>query len=89
MTRRYGKPTFGLDEIEVDGVVYPILEDIVWGAASLILDRRHIGRCNVAGARRTTSQDRRCPKDSDCAHGSLRPQDNRLDTKGFCIQRPK
>ena len=27
MTRRYGKPTFGLDEIEVDGVVYPILED--------------------------------------------------------------
>ena len=30
MTRRYGKPTFGLDEIEVDGVVYPILEDVVW-----------------------------------------------------------
>ena len=30
MTRRYGKPTFGLDEIEVDGVVYPVLEDIVW-----------------------------------------------------------
>ncbi len=30
MTRRYGKPTFGLDEIEVDGAVYPILEDVVW-----------------------------------------------------------
>ena len=30
MTRRYGKPTFGLDEIEVEGVVYPILEDVVW-----------------------------------------------------------
>ena len=30
MTRRYGKPTFGLDEIEVDGVAYPILEDVVW-----------------------------------------------------------
>ena len=30
MTRRYGKPTFGLDEIEVDGVAYPVLEDVVW-----------------------------------------------------------
>jgi poly(3-hydroxybutyrate) depolymerase len=30
MTRRYGKPTFGLREIEVDGVVYPVLEDVVW-----------------------------------------------------------
>jgi poly(3-hydroxybutyrate) depolymerase len=30
MTRRYGKPTFGLREIEVEGVVTPILEDIVW-----------------------------------------------------------
>ena len=30
MTRRYGKPTFGLDELEIDGVVYPILEDVVW-----------------------------------------------------------
>ena len=27
MTRRYGKPTFGLDEIEVDGVAYAVLED--------------------------------------------------------------
>jgi poly(3-hydroxybutyrate) depolymerase len=30
MTRRYGKPTFGLREIEVDGVVTPVLEDVVW-----------------------------------------------------------
>ncbi len=30
MTRRYGKPTFGLDEMEVGGVVYPVLEDVVW-----------------------------------------------------------
>ena len=30
MTRRYGKPIFGLDEIEVDGVVTPVLEDVVW-----------------------------------------------------------
>jgi poly(3-hydroxybutyrate) depolymerase len=30
MTRRYGKPTFGLREIEIDGVVTPVLEDVVW-----------------------------------------------------------
>ena len=30
MTRRYGKPTFGLDEIRVDGVATPVLEDVVW-----------------------------------------------------------
>jgi len=30
MTRRYGKPTFGLREIEVDGVVSSVLEDVVW-----------------------------------------------------------
>ena len=30
VTRRYGKPTFGLDEIEVDDIVYPVLEDVVW-----------------------------------------------------------
>ena len=27
MTRRYGKPTFGLDEIQIDGVVQPVLEE--------------------------------------------------------------
>jgi poly(3-hydroxybutyrate) depolymerase len=30
MTRRYGKPTFGLRETKVDGVVTPVFEDIVW-----------------------------------------------------------
>jgi poly(3-hydroxybutyrate) depolymerase len=30
MTRRYGKPTFGLREFEAGGVVTPILEDVVW-----------------------------------------------------------
>ncbi len=30
MTRRYGKPTFGLDEININGVAYPVLEDVVW-----------------------------------------------------------
>jgi poly(3-hydroxybutyrate) depolymerase len=30
MTRRYGKPIFGLNETQIDGVVYPVLEDIVW-----------------------------------------------------------
>src|SRR5664279_1657210 len=30
MTRRYGKPIFGLDDIQVDGILYPILEEVVW-----------------------------------------------------------
>ena len=30
MTRRYGKPTFGLNEIKIDGAVHPVLEDVVW-----------------------------------------------------------
>jgi len=30
MTRRYGKPIFGLDEIKVDGVPCAVLEDVVW-----------------------------------------------------------
>src|SRR5574337_661102 len=30
ITRRYGKPTFGLDEIDIDGAVYPVFEDVVW-----------------------------------------------------------
>jgi poly(3-hydroxybutyrate) depolymerase len=30
MTRRYGKPTFGLNEIHLDGAVYPVRQDIVW-----------------------------------------------------------
>jgi poly(3-hydroxybutyrate) depolymerase len=30
MTRRYGKPAFGLDDVQIDGVTYPVLEEIVW-----------------------------------------------------------
>jgi poly(3-hydroxybutyrate) depolymerase len=30
MTRRYGKPTFGLDKVEIHGVAHPVLEDVVW-----------------------------------------------------------
>src|ERR1700759_2022364 len=30
MTRRYGKPTFGLNEIRLDGAAYPVRQDIVW-----------------------------------------------------------
>jgi poly(3-hydroxybutyrate) depolymerase len=30
MTRRYGKPTFGLRETQIDGASYHVLEDVVW-----------------------------------------------------------
>jgi poly(3-hydroxybutyrate) depolymerase len=30
MTRRYGKPIFGLDTTEIDGVKHEVLEEIVW-----------------------------------------------------------
>ena len=30
MTRRYGKPLFGLDSVTVDGVKHDVLEEIVW-----------------------------------------------------------
>jgi poly(3-hydroxybutyrate) depolymerase len=30
LTRRYGKPAFRLDDFSVNGLVYPILEEIVW-----------------------------------------------------------
>ena len=30
MTRRYGKPVFGLDSTTVDGVAYDVLEEVVW-----------------------------------------------------------
>lgn len=30
MTRRYGKPVFGLDNIVVDGVEHEVLEEVVW-----------------------------------------------------------
>ncbi len=30
MTRRYGKPVFGLDSVTVDGVEHEVLEEVVW-----------------------------------------------------------
>jgi poly(3-hydroxybutyrate) depolymerase len=33
VTRRYGKPEFGLDETLVDGVATPVVEEVVWSAA--------------------------------------------------------
>ena len=30
LTRRYGKPAFRLNDIHVDGIPYPILEEVVW-----------------------------------------------------------
>ena len=30
LTRRYGKPTFGLNEIQLNGAAYPVFEDVVW-----------------------------------------------------------
>ena len=30
LTRRYGKPEFGLDEVSIDGKFYPVRENIVW-----------------------------------------------------------
>ena len=35
MTRRYGKPVFGLDSVAVDGVEHEVLEEIVWTPALL------------------------------------------------------
>jgi poly(3-hydroxybutyrate) depolymerase len=31
-TRRYGKPAFGLDDTQVDGVETPVVEEVVWSA---------------------------------------------------------
>jgi poly(3-hydroxybutyrate) depolymerase len=36
ITRRYGKPTFGLNEIHVDGAVYPVRQDVVWPFCNLL-----------------------------------------------------
>lgn len=30
MTRRYGKPKFGFDEVEVEGKIVPVVERVVW-----------------------------------------------------------
>jgi len=41
-TRRYGKPSFGIDEVEIDGIATPIREEVVWQApfANLLRFRR-------------------------------------------------
>ena len=41
-TRRYGKPAFGIEEVLVDGVPTPVVEEIVWAApfAGLLHFRR-------------------------------------------------
>jgi poly(3-hydroxybutyrate) depolymerase len=50
-TRRYGKPTFDIAEVEVDGVVTPIGEEVVWQApfANLV----HFRRESEAAVRRS------------------------------------
>ena len=32
VTRRYGKPVFGIDATLVDGVETPVVEEVVWSA---------------------------------------------------------
>ena len=61
MTRRYGKPTFGLDEVQIDGVTYPILEDVVWTkpfCSLLRFVRRRLRRRRPVN--RSCSSSRRC-----------------------------
>ncbi len=47
LTRRYGKPAFGLNDIHVDGVLYPILEEVVWSKPFCSL--LHFARPDFAG----------------------------------------
>ncbi|HSU99247.1 MAG TPA: polyhydroxyalkanoate depolymerase [Roseiarcus sp.] len=47
LTRRYGKPAFGLDDIHVNGAVYPILEEIVW--TKPFCNLLHFARPDFAG----------------------------------------
>jgi poly(3-hydroxybutyrate) depolymerase len=51
VTKRYGKPEFGLDQTVVDGVETPVLEEVVWSApfCNLIRFRRESA---AAAARR-------------------------------------
>jgi poly(3-hydroxybutyrate) depolymerase len=49
-TRRYGKPTFGLDETLVDGVETPVVEEVVWSAPFCNL--LHFRRDSAAAGRR-------------------------------------
>ena len=47
LTRRYGKPAFGLDDIHVNGAIYPILEEIVW--TKPFCNLLHFARPDFAG----------------------------------------
>ncbi len=48
MTRRYGKPTFGLKEVKIDGVAYSVLEEVAWSRPFCNLLR--FARPNLPGA---------------------------------------
>ncbi len=47
MTRRYGKPTFGLDQTVIDGVEHEVVEEIVWSRTFCSL--LHFSRPGFAG----------------------------------------
>ncbi|MXU64523.1 polyhydroxyalkanoate depolymerase [Oceanomicrobium pacificus] len=49
-TRRYGKPEFGIEDIEVDGILTPIVEDVVWSAP--FCDLVHFRRDSKAAEKR-------------------------------------
>ncbi|HRO11443.1 polyhydroxyalkanoate depolymerase [Amaricoccus sp.] len=49
-TRRYAKPMFGIEEVEVDGVATPISEQVVWSAPFCNL--LHFQRGSTAALRR-------------------------------------
>ncbi len=58
MTRRYGKPVFGLDSVKVGGVDHEVLEEIVWTRPFCNL--LHFVRPTLAGPRRAAeTADRR------------------------------
>ena len=59
VTKRYGKPAFGIDSVVVDGVETPVVEDIVWSAPFCNL--LHFRRDTPAAARaqRSEGADRR------------------------------
>ncbi|WMS41126.1 polyhydroxyalkanoate depolymerase [Acuticoccus sp. MNP-M23] len=50
MTRRYGKPDFGIDSVVVDGVDVPVIEEVVWSRPFCNL--LHFKRMRPVGAPR-------------------------------------
>ena len=49
-TRRYGKPAFGIEEVRVDGVATPVIEEVVWSGPFCRL--LHFRRDSEAAERR-------------------------------------